>query len=118
MKENRMDQSPDQFFSTKNSEKKWKSFYSFAGIPTLITSTGILLDVVIGNITGDNLTFLPQTAAGRFAHFQENKLLGLYNLDLLNIILQVIPIPTYIALYAVHRRSYKGYGLLALSLYP
>ena len=57
-------------------------FTLLGGIATILALTGILLDVVIGNITGGNLSALPQTAIDRFAQFHENKFLGLYNLDL------------------------------------
>lgn len=112
-----MSQSLDQYFSIKNPDQHWKSFYTFAGIATIIALAGILLDVVIGNIAGGNLTELPQTAVDRFAQFHENTFIGLYNLDLLNIINQVILVPAYIALFGAHREINKAYSLLALILF-
>jgi hypothetical protein len=76
-----------------------------------------LLDVIIGNVNGGNLSALPQSAIERFAQFHHSKLQGLYHLDLLNIIVQMIIIPSYFALYAVHRNVNKAYGLLALVLF-
>jgi hypothetical protein len=76
-----------------------------------------LLDVIIGNVNGGNLSALPQSAIERFAQFHHSKLQGLYHLDLLNIIIQMIIIPSYFALYAVHRNVNKAYGLLALVLF-
>jgi hypothetical protein len=43
--------------------------------------------------------------------------LGLRNLDLLNIIISIISIPMFCALYAAHLRVQKGYALLALVLF-
>ena len=112
-----MNQTLDEFFHIKNSEKQWKSIYTLGGIATILALTGISLDVVIGNINGGNLSALPQTAIERFVQFHENKFQGLYHLDLLNIIVQMILIPAYFALYAVHRDVNKAYGLLALVVF-
>ena len=112
-----MNQTLDEFFQINNSEKHWKSFYTFGGIATILALTGISLDVVIGIITGGNLSALPQTAIERFAQYHNSKFHGLYNLDLLNIIVQMILIPAYFALYAVHCNVSKAYGSLALIVF-
>lgn len=109
-----MNQTLDEFFNIKNSEKQWKSIYSLGGLAAVIALFGILLDVAIGNVTGGNLSALPQTAVGRYTEFQNSKFLGLYHLDLLNIIVQILLIPTFFALFAAHRSANKAYGLLAL----
>jgi hypothetical protein len=57
------------------------------------------------------------TAIDRFEQFQSNWLHGLYNLDLLNNVISVIMIPMFCALYLVHRKVQKGYGLLSLVLF-
>lgn len=101
---------PNHLTEISNSEKKWKSFYIFGGVATIIGLVGILLDVIIGNITGGNLAELPQTAIDRFTQLQDNSLLGLYNLDLLNIIIQIILIPAYFAIYAAHRKVNNAYA--------
>lgn len=56
---------------------------------TIVGLIGVLLDVVIGTATGGDLSALPQTAIDRFAQFQENPLLGLYNLDLLILLIKL-----------------------------
>lgn len=101
----------------ETTEKQWKSVYTLGGITTIITLIGILLDVIIGNITGGNLSALPQTAVDRFIQFQNHPFLGLYNLDFLNIINQMVLIPTFIALYAIHRNVNKPYSFLALVIF-
>ena len=67
--------------------------------------------------TGGNLSALPQTAVERFAQLQANPLLGLYNLDLLNTINQMILIPAYFALYGAQRKTSSAYALLALIIF-
>ncbi len=112
-----MNQTIDEFFHIKNSEKQWNDIYTLGGIATILALTGISLDVVIGNINGGDLSALPQTAIDRFAQFHENKFQGLYHLDLANIIIQLILIPVYFALFAVHRNINKAFGFLALIVF-
>ena len=100
-----------------NSEKQWDGIYRVGAATTILVLIGIVLDMVIGTITGGNVAELPQTAVDRFYQFKENGLLGLYNLDLLNIINQIVLIPSILALYAAHRNTAKPAALLALVLF-
>lgn len=100
-----------------NTKKQWKSIYTLGAVSTIIVLIGIVIDMVIGTVTGGNLSFLPQTAIERFGQFQDNWLLGLYNLDFLNTINQIILIPTYFALYAVHQKVKSAYATLALIIF-
>ncbi len=108
---------PNQPGENENIEAQWRGIYIIGGIATVIGLIGIVLDVIVGSVTGGNLSALPQTAIDRFAQFQENPLLGLYNLDLLNIVNQMILIPGYFALWAVHRKTKSAYALLALIIF-
>jgi hypothetical protein len=99
------------------SDKQWKSIYKVGAITTIIVLCGILLDMVIGSVTGGNVAALPQTAIERFNQLKDNQLLGLYNLDLLNTIIQIIFIPSFFALYAAHRNVNNASALLALILF-
>jgi len=112
-----MNQTIDEFFQIRNSEKQWESIYITGGIAAIIALAVLSADVVIGIISGGNLAALPHTAIERFAQFHDNKLMGLYNLDLLNLIIQIILIPAYFALYAVHRNVNKAWGFLALVIF-
>lgn len=97
--------------------KQWKSVYKVGAVSTIIVLTGIIIDIVFGSISGGNLTALPQTAVERFTQFKSNWLIGLYNLDLLNVINQIILIPSYFALYAVHRNIKPAYSSFALLIF-
>ncbi|MDP1727478.1 MAG: DUF4386 family protein [Bacteroidota bacterium] len=101
----------------ETTEKQWRSIYILGGVMTIIGLVGILLDVVMGNVKGGNLSALPQTAIDRFAQLHDNSLLGLYNLDLLNIVNQIIFIPAYFALYAAHRKVNNAYAAFALIIF-
>jgi len=100
-----------------DSHIQWKTIYKIGAVTTIIVLCGIILDMVVGSVTGGDVAALPQTAIERYNQFKENWLLGLYNLDLLNIINQIILIPSIFALYAVHRNSNKPSALLSLILF-
>jgi hypothetical protein len=101
----------------ETTERKWLFIYKVGAIATIIVLAGIILDMVVGTITGGNIAELPQTAIERFYQFKETPLLGLYNLDLLNIINQIILIPSIFALYAANRGTNKPSALLSLILF-
>lgn len=101
----------------QQNERQWKNFYIFGGIAAILSLVAVVADIVIGSSTGGNLSQLPQTAVGRFSQFQQNVWLGLYNLDLLNAVNQLIVIPVYFALYAALRKTNKPYALFALIVF-
>lgn len=96
---------------------QWKSMYTLGGIAAILTLIAVVADILIGSSTGGNLSELPQTAVERFDQFQQNAWLGLYNLDLLNTVNQLISIPVYFALYAALCKLNKPYALLALIIF-
>lgn len=98
---------------TADAETNLKSFYRVGAWCTIVALIAIVTDVVIGNITGGDLTALPQTAMERFSQFSQNKWLGFYNLDLLNAVVQLILVPGFVALYLVHQKTDKSFALLA-----
>lgn len=98
-------------------DRQWKGIYRIGGIATIIVLCGIVIDMVVGAITGGDIASLPQTAIGRFEQYRSNWLLGLYNLDLLNAINQLLMIPTVFALYAAHRKDNNANALFALILF-
>lgn len=101
----------------ETSEREWKNIYRIGAAATILVLAGIILDVVAGNVTGGNISQLPHTATDRFNQFRESALLGLYNLDLLNVINQIVLIPSVFALYSVHRETGHPSALFALILF-
>lgn len=83
----------------------------------IISLAGIFLDVFAGIALGGNLSELPQTATERFQQFRDNRLLGLYNLDLLNAINQFLLIPVYIALVVAHRKISLYKAITAFTIF-
>lgn len=103
--------------SENEQEHQWKSIYILGGIFAILSLIAVVADIVIGSSTGGNLSELPQTAIERFTQFQQNIWLGLYNLDLLNVVNQLISIPVYFALYAALRKTNKPYALFGLIIF-
>ncbi|HCE56246.1 MAG TPA: hypothetical protein DER09_00260 [Prolixibacteraceae bacterium] len=97
-----------------DNRRQIKNIFIAGGVGAIIALLFIFLDVAIGNITGGNLSGLPQTAVERFNEFQQNTLLGLYHLDLLNMVVQIILILPWFALYMAHRDANHGLGMLSL----
>lgn len=100
-----------------DSDNQWKLVYKIGAITTIIVLGGIILDMVVGSVTGGNVAALPQTAIERFNQFKENRLLGLYNMDLLNIVNQIVLIPSMFALYAAHRNTNNPLALLSMIIF-
>lgn len=107
----------DHTNENEDTEKQWKSIYIFGGVIAFIAIIGTILDVIIGTSTGGDLSTIPQTAIDRFAEFQANWILGLYHLDMLNVVITILMIPAYFALCAAHRRTNISYTLLAAIIY-
>ena len=98
-------------------DNQWKTIYTIGAITTIIVLCGIVLDMVVGAITGADITALPQTAIERFHQMNDNPWLGLYNLDLLNMVMQIIFIPSMFALYGAHRKLQQPSALLTFVLF-
>jgi len=94
-----------------------KRLYLLGAISAMIVLAGALLDIVAGTLTGGNLTELPGTAAERYAQIHANPLLGLYNLDMLNMIIQILFIPAWYALFLAHSRNHRPQAALALIVF-
>ena len=101
----------------QQNESQWKSVYVIGGVAAILSLVAVVADIVIGSSTGGNLSQIPQTAVERFSQFQQNALLGLYNLDLLNAVNQLISIPVYFALYAALRKTNKPYAMFGLIIF-
>ena len=90
-------------------DASWKSLYKVGGIAALAI-------VAIAVIQAPIFILYPQpvTVIGHFAQFQENKLLGLVDLDLILILAEVCMVPVLFALYAALRRFNPALMTIAL----
>jgi len=75
---------------------------------------GTLLDIVLSMIPGWEPATVPHDIEGWFAQFQSNPLLGLRNLDLLNMGITIVSILLLVALYGALRQNAAAGATLAL----
>ena len=102
--------------NTEN-QNQWKKIYLFGGVTAFIVFGLTLSDIIIGSITSGNLALLPQTATERFLEFQESWFMGLYHLDMLNVLISATMIPVFFALSAIHREIKPATSSMALILF-
>lgn len=99
---------------TQSADRAWRSTYILGAIAAILALSGTIADIVITSLPGWQASTVPTSVEGWFPQFQANPLLGLRNLDLLNVVISVIAVPMYVALYGVHRRASQGLAALAL----
>ena len=95
-------------------DRSWYGIYVVGAIAALLMLAGTVTDIVLTMIPGWEASTVPPTIQAWFTQFQANPLLGLRNLDLLNITISAIGIPMYLALYGAHRRVSQAHAALAL----
>jgi hypothetical protein len=100
-----------QMTGIANADPKWEPLYKTAGVAALIVAVLIPVQIVI---------FLgwppPNSIAGYFTLFQNNRLLGLLDLDLLMIFDEMLMVPVLLALYIALRRASPSAMLLATTI--
>lgn len=100
-----------------DSEEKIKRIYFLGAVTAIIVICLTVLDIIIGSITGGDLSLIPQSAVDKFIQLQDYKWLGLYNLDLLNLLISVIMIPTFLALYLALKPGNSSFALLSMIIF-
>lgn len=76
-----------------------------------------ILDIVMGTILGGDLNAIPETAIERFAQLQSQPLLGLYYLDVLNMVTSILMVPVFVSLCIVQKTKNKGFLLLTITVF-
>ncbi len=103
--------------SAQKADLGWRNIYQAGGLAALLAILVALTDIF--------LTFLPAGAEPPgtlssvewFELFQDNWFFGLRNLGLLpNILILIVMIPLFLALYGAHEQVNKAYAALALIL--
>jgi hypothetical protein len=100
-----------------DTQAQWRRIFFWGGVATLTAVMLLVLDIAISNALGGDLSRIPADAAGRLLQYNANPLLGLYNLDLLNLIVQIMLLPAYWALYGALRQVNRARAGLALIVF-
>lgn len=101
--------------SARMTRSAWNGVYKIGGLAILIAIPVYVLDIVISlTVEGADLPPDAFTAVNLFALYRENWLLGFRALGLINIVILVVSLPFFVALYGAHRETYGAYAALAL----
>ena len=98
-------------FRTETTESAWKPLYRVAGVAALIMVVFIPIQSIVFVASPP-----PSTVLGWFTLFQNNRLLGLLDMDLLLIVDQILMGLVFLALYAALRRTSPSFMAIALTL--
>jgi hypothetical protein len=92
---------------------KWKSLYKAGGVSALVIGALLLLEMTVYIATSAPSL---ADAAGWFALFQGNRLVGLVDFGILELYGLLLFVPLFLALYAALRRASEGAMAIATSL--
>lgn len=95
-------------------ERGWRMLYVVGGVAAFMALALMVLDIVLTMLPGWGTGTTPTTAMGWFEQFAVNPLLGMRNLDFLNITASVIVLPLYVAIYGALRHSEPALALTGL----
>jgi Domain of unknown function (DUF4386) len=85
--------------------------YKIGGLAALIAAVLLLIEIIVFTIWPQ-----PTTIMGYFALFQSNKLIGLIDFYLLEVVAYTLFIPLFLAFYIALRRYNESYMMLAMIL--
>ncbi len=92
-------------------DSKWKSLYKVGGAAALLSVVFLPIQIIICLMSPP-----PDTVIGWFTLFQNNRLVGLLDLDLLLMVDQVLAILVFLALYVALRRVNESFMAIAFAL--
>ena len=96
----------------ENVRFKWNSIYKIGGVAALSTVLVGLIEIIITFLPGGNVTLV--IVLDWFNLFHRNWFMGLRDMGLLNIFLNILSILIYLAIYAAHRESpLKPFAMVA-----
>lgn len=93
-------------------DPSWRSLYRAGGAAAFIAVALVLIEMIVFIASGP----LPTTVSGWFNLLQGNRLLGLVDLYLLEIIAWALFVPMFLALYKALRAANESYLAIAIAL--
>ena len=101
----------NQVTHAETTDSAWKGLYKVGGAAALIVTVLLLIEIIVFTAYP-----LPSTVIGYFTLFQSNRLLGLLDLYLLEILTYALFVPMFLAIYVSLRRANESYMALATTL--
>ena len=93
------------------------AIYKIGAISALLMILGSILDIVIGILSGVDVSSLPVYAKDWFILIEQNWLLALYNLDFLNMINAIMFIPAFYAVCLILYKEKKQFIPLIILIF-
>jgi hypothetical protein len=92
-------------------DSRWKNLYRIGGVGALIAAALLLIEIIV-------FAIWPQqtTAIDYFTLFQSNKLIGLLDFYLLEMMAYILFVPIFLSLYVAIRKSNESYMFPAVIL--
>ncbi len=103
--------SPNNGSDDINQNYRWKSLYKIGGFAAIFASFLLLMEIIVFTIWPQ-----PSNVLGYFTLLQTNKIIGLIDFYLLEMVAYVLFIPLFLAIYVALRRFNETYTLIAISL--
>jgi hypothetical protein len=100
-----------QMTTDRIADPKWKWLYKIGGAAALLSVVFFPIQILVFIISPP-----PTTVTGWFTLFQNNRLIGLLDLDLLLVVDQVLAALMFIALYAALRRVSESFLVIGTTL--
>ena len=91
-------------------DSDWKSLYKIGGVAALLSVVFLPIQIAVCLMSPP-----PDTVIGWFRLFQDNRLVGLLDLDLLLLVDQVLAILVFLALYVALRRVNESFMAIAIA---
>ena len=88
---------------------KWRGLYKVGGMAAIIAAVLLLIEIIVFIIWPQ-----PSTVLGYFTLLQTNKIIGLIDFYLLEVIAYILFIPMFLAIYFALRRFNESYMLIAI----
>jgi len=102
----------DKVNDAETADSHWKGLYRIGGVTAMITAMLLPIEIIIFAVWPQ-----PSTIIGWFTLLQNNRLLGLLDLDLLGIFAYALLVPTILALYVSLHRASESFMAIAAVLY-
>lgn len=93
----------------ESEDSKWINLYKVGGMAAIIAAVLLLIEIIVFTIWPQ-----PSTVLGYFTLLQTNKIIGLIDFYLLEVIAYILFIPMFLAIYFALRRFNESYMLIAI----